>query len=176
MVQPGQNDPPEPGVAADSFIPQIHDPDSLDGRRLTLSWYLVTVGREWSRLLDDRFRVAGQTPPRWRVLAWAKLMPGINQTDLAERMRISGPAVVGILDGLAKQGLIERRPSMKDRRANEIHLTAKAMPVIDRLSQQVAAIRADLLQDVSAEELRTCLSVLDRIRGRMGMTGKPMSE
>jgi len=169
MAEPEQANSPPAERAADTFIPQVHDPESIDGQRLILSWYLVSTGRQWSRLLDERLRDASQTQPRWRVLAWAKMMPGINQTDLAERMHISGPALVGILDGLAKLGLIERRPSPRDRRANEIHLTAKAAPVIERLTSQLATIRNELLQDVSAEELRVCLSVLDRVRRRMGM-------
>jgi len=176
MAQPRQADPPGEGMFADSFIPPVHDPDSIDGQRLILSWYLVGTGRQWSRLLDERLRLASQTQPRWRVLAWAKMMPGINQTELAERMRISGPALVGILDGLAKLGLIERRPSPKDRRSNEIHLTDTAAPVIDRLSRQVAAIRDDLLQDVTLEELRVCVSVLDRIRGRINMISAEEAE
>jgi MarR family transcriptional regulator for hemolysin len=176
MAQPKQAGPPIEGAVADSFIPHTHDPESLDGQRLILSWFLVSTGRQWSRLLDERLRLASQTQPRWRVLAWAKMIPGINQTELAERMRISGPALVGILDGLAKRGLIERRPSAKDRRANEIHLTASAAPVIARLAEQVATIRDELLQDVTAEELRTCVSVLARIRDRLGMVSEPQPD
>jgi MarR family transcriptional regulator for hemolysin len=172
MATPGRPDPFGDDALDTYFIPRVDDPASLDGQRLILSWYLVRAGRQWSRLLDERLRLASQTQPRWRVLAWAKMMPGINQTELAERMGISGPALVGILDGLVKLGLIERRPSPRDRRANEIHLTAKAGPVIDRLTRQVAAIRNELLQDVSAEELRTCLSVLQRICDRIGMVAK----
>jgi MarR family transcriptional regulator for hemolysin len=176
MAQPGPAEMLGEELPTTGFLPHVQDPASVDGQRLILSWYLVSTGREWSRLMDERLRFAGQTPPRWRVLAWAKMMPGINQTDLAERMRTSGPALVGILDGLAKLGLIERRPSPKDRRANEIHLTAKAAPVIERLSHQVAAIRNELLQDISAEDLRTCLSVLDRIRDRMGIATTPLPD
>lgn len=153
-----------------AFVPQLHDPESIDGLRLTLSWCLVGTGRAWSGLLDDRLRIAGQTRPRWRVLAWARLMPGIKQTELAERMNTSGPALVGILDGLVKIGLVERRLSEQDRRVNGIYLTDAATPVIERISAEAAAIRDHLLQDISAEELRNCLSVLDRIRSRLGIT------
>jgi MarR family transcriptional regulator for hemolysin len=153
-----------------AFVPQVHDPESIDGLRLTLSWCLVAAGRGWSRLLDDRLRIENQTRPRWRALAWARLMPGITQTELAERMSISSPALVGTLDGLVKMGLVERRSSEQDRRVNEIHLTAAAQPVIERITAEAATIRDHLLQDISAEELRGFLSVLDRIRYRLSQS------
>ena len=159
-----------PRPRTDAFVPQVHDPDLIEGLRLTLSWCLVGTGRAWSHLLDDRLRIEGQTRPRWRVLAWGRMKPGITQTELAERMGVSGPAVVGILDGLVKLGLVERRASEQDRRVNEIHLTDAAAPVIERISAEVAAIRDHLLQDVSEDELRGFLSVLDRIRARLGIT------
>jgi MarR family transcriptional regulator for hemolysin len=152
---------------AEPFVPQVHDPSSIDGLRLALSWALVGTGRDWSRLLDDRLRIEKQTRPRWRVLAWARLLPGITQTDLAERMSISGPALVGILDGLARLGLVERRASAQDRRVNEIHLTEQAQPVIDRITAEAATIRDHLLDGISEEELQSLLALLDRIRLRL---------
>lgn len=153
--------------AGEPFIPNIHDPDSTDGLRLNLSWYLVGVGRQWSRLLDDRLRIADQTRPRWRVLAWARLLPGIKQTDLAERIGISGPALVGILDGLETAQLIERRANAVDRRVKDIYLTDRATPVIEHISKEAAAIRDEILGDIPEDELRLCLSVLKRLDGKV---------
>jgi len=147
--------------------PQADRPASIEALRHSLSWWLIGTGRMWRRLLDERLKFSSQTQPRWRVLAWARLRPGIPQTELAERLDISGPTLVRILDGLARQGMIERRESREDRRVKEIHLTEAAYPVIDDISREVAGIRDDLLQDISAEEIRTCLSVLERIRTRI---------
>ncbi len=154
------------GVAFE-FVPQTFDPDSREGLRLSLHWWLGTTDRMWRRLLDERLRGVGQTHPRWRVLAWARLVPGIKQTDLAARMSISGPTLVRILDGLAAQGMIERRDDPQDRRVKEIHLTREAEPVVQQISEQVRAIRDEVLDGVSEEEMRFCLGVLARIRGRV---------
>jgi MarR family transcriptional regulator for hemolysin len=154
-------------LRTDAFVPKIYDPTSIEGLRLTLSWVLVGTGREWSRLLDDRLRMENQTRPRWRVLAWTRLLPGITQTEMAERMGISGPALVGILDGLVRLGLVERRSGEQDRRVNEIYLTDRAEPVIERITTVAATIRDQLLEDIGEDELRSFLSVLDRIRSRL---------
>ncbi|MEH3108232.1 MAG: MarR family transcriptional regulator [Sphingomonas fennica] len=150
-----------------AFVPQTYDPDSPEGLRLSLHWWLGTTDRMWRRLLDERLRGQGQTHPRWRVLAWARLVPGITQTDLAQRMAISGPTLVRILDGLAAQGMIERRDDPHDRRVKEIHLTAEAGPIVQAISEQVRAIRTTVLEDVSEAELRFALDILARIRTRV---------
>lgn len=163
----GKASSPPKGLGNDPFLPKIYDPDSRDGLKLRLSWRIIAVGRMWHRLLDERLRFSNQTQPRWRVLAWARMLPGIKQAELAERMSISGAALVGILDGLARMGLIERRENAEDRRANEIHLTDDAEPVVEAISRQVADVRDYLLQDISMSEMQTLLSLLARIEQRI---------
>lgn len=147
-------------------------PGSDDDLRVQLSWWLVGTGRAWHNLLDERLRFSAQTQPRWRVLAWAQLQPGINQTELAERMSVTSATLVGILDGLVGQGLLERRESKTDRRIKHLHLTPAAHPLIEAITREVTAIREELLRDVSREEMETCLSVLARIRVAIASYGK----
>ena len=149
------------------FVPQTHAPDSIEGLRMSLSWWLIGTGRMWRRLLDDRLKFSSQTQPRWRVLAWARLRPGIAQTELAERLGIAGPTLVRILDSLEKQEMIERRESPGDRRVKAIHLTEPARPVVEEISREVGEIRDILLQDISREEMQLCLNIFERIRGRI---------
>ena len=139
-------------------------PGSDEDLHIQMSWWLVGTGRAWHNLLDERLRFSGQTQPRWRVLAWAQIQPGISQTELAERMSVTSATLVGIIDGLVRMGLIERRESGDDRRIKELHLTPAAHPIIEQISREVTAIRKALLKNVSREEMETCLSVLERIR------------
>ncbi|MBN8832466.1 MAG: MarR family transcriptional regulator [Sphingomonadales bacterium] len=131
---------------------------------MQMSWWLIGTGRAWHNLLDERLRFSGQTQPRWRVLAWAQLQPGINQSELSERMSVTSATLVGIIEALVRQGLLERRERGDDRRIKELYLTPAAHPVVDEISREVVKIRDKLLEDVSSEELETCLSVLARIR------------
>lgn len=151
-------------LTSDPFVPQTYDPASRDGLRLSLHWWLLGTGRIWRNLVDERLKSAEQTQPRWRVLSWANLLPGITQTELAERMGISGPTLVRILDSLETQGLIERRESAEDRRVKEIHLTSRGQPVVEQIDAEVSEIRNAVLDGVSVEDLHTCLNVLSHIR------------
>jgi MarR family transcriptional regulator for hemolysin len=148
------------------------DPNSVEALRVQMSWWLIGTGRAWHNLLDERLRFSGQTQPRWRVLAWAQLQPGINQSELSERMSVTSATLVGIIEGLVRQGLIERRERGDDRRIKELYLTPAAHPMVDQISREVAAIRDRLLEDVSREDLETCLSVLARIRQRIADYGE----
>lgn len=140
-------------------------PGSDDDLRVQMSWWLVGTGRAWHNLLDERLRFAAQTQPRWRVLAWARLQPGINQTELAERMSVTSATLVAIVDGLVREGLLERREGKADRRIKNLHLTPAAHPIVEAITREVMGIRNALLRDVSREEMEICLSVLERIRG-----------
>jgi len=155
----------------DPFVPELYDPHSRDGLKHGLSWWLIGIGRLWRNMLDEKLKAEGQTQPRWRVLAWATMLPGITQSDLAERMDIARPTVVRILDSLEQQGMIERRPNLRDRRSNGIYLTAKARPVVSRIEVYVRQVEDQLLQDVSDEEMAMCLDVLRRIRVRVTEQG-----
>jgi len=152
------------------------EPGSIDDLRVHMSWWLVGTGRAWHNLLDEQLRFSGQTQPRWRVLAWAQLLPGLNQTELAERMSVTSATLVGIVDGLVKQGLLERRESPDDRRIKELHLTPAAHPVIEAISKEVTAIRDELLKDISREDMELCLSIMGRIRTAMSEYEKGRGE
>jgi len=171
MKQSGDSEVKGRAALADPFVPQVFDPESSEGLRLSLSWWLVATGRLWRKLLDERLRAAGQTQPRWRVLAWARMLPGVTQTELAQRMGIAGPTLVRILDSLNAQNLIERRENLVDRRVKEVHLTGEAEPLVREISQEVRAIRQALLEGLSDEDIRTCLDVLAHIRTRAAIVG-----
>ena len=159
------------GQSADPFVPQLYDADSRPGLKHSMSWWLIGIGRLWRNLLDDRLKAADQTQPRWRVLAWATIFPGIRQADLADRMDLTRPTVVRILDSLQSQGMIERRENAVDRRVNGIYLTEKARPIVEAIEREVREIGDFLLQDVTDEEMRICLDVLRRVRGRVNESG-----
>ncbi|MEX2489945.1 MAG: MarR family transcriptional regulator [Pseudomonadales bacterium] len=117
--------------------------------------------------LDDHFRPMGLTDATWRTLFYLDQMGnGVSQKQLARVMSIEGPSLVRLLDNLEARHLIERQPSLNDRRAKSVHLTSEAMPLIETLRESAAVIRQELLQDVSDEEVRCCLRVFDAILAR----------
>ena len=85
---------------------------------------LWKVSRKMRTAFDARVRAEGLTLARARALIFLGKKDCMTQTELADALEIEGPTLVPLLDGLEKQGLIERRPVDGDRRAKQIALTA----------------------------------------------------
>jgi len=82
------------------------------------------VARRWRKLLDERLKDLGVTQARWfTMVCLQRGGGGLTQRELARLMTIENPTLVRLLDSLEEQGLIERRPSERDRRARLLYLT-----------------------------------------------------
>lgn len=95
--------------------------------------------------------------------------PGISQQEIAKRLRMHASRLVGLLDDLEERGLIERRPSEKDRRLYALHLTGKgvqAMAVIARVGREH---HQELLACLSEEERITLSTLLKRLAESHGL-------
>ena len=100
----------------------------------------------------------------FQVLAYLKLGgEGMAQKDLAKHIGIEGPTLVGHVDRLEKQGLVERRENENDRRSRTIHLTKAADPLWSKISHIATEMRAELLEGISEDDLAVCIRVFDRI-------------
>jgi len=75
---------------------------------------------------------------------------------LADRLNVSRPSVTGLVDGLVKRGLVERRPDADDRRRIDHVLTSAGRTALrdaderadDRLRKLLAEVPDDLAEDV----------------------------
>ena len=55
-----------------------------------------------------------------------------SQRELADRLQVSTPVVVELVDGLEARGLVERRRDTADRRLNAVHVTGGGRDVLER--------------------------------------------
>lgn len=123
---------------------------------------LAAVNRKLRTLVDDRARDMGLTLSRARLLMELARKDGPIQSDLAGLLDIEQPTLVRLLDGLERNGMIERRAVEGDRRARRVFLTesarAQAQDILDFLTE----LRAGILQGIAPEELEAALDVLRR--------------
>lgn len=111
-------------------------------------------------LFDARVRAEGLTLPRARALMLLLKKDCVNQTELAEALEIEGPTLVPLLDGLEKQGLIQRRPVDGDRRAKHIALTPAGQEQAAHVNGILKSFRSDIMKEVSEDDLKAALRVL----------------
>lgn len=125
------------------------------------------VARLWRIRMNRRLQPYGLSVGQWLALrALANKGDGTVQKDLAEAIGIEGSTLVGLLDRLAKAGLVERREAPHDRRFKSVHLSQGARGLIAELEEVHRNLRYELFDGISEQELVFCLSVLERIARR----------
>src|SRR5436190_16394906 len=83
----------------------------------------TVIDSEVRRRLRDQFDV---TFPRFDMMAQLdKNQAGMTLGELSKRMMVTNGNVTGLVERLVAEGLLDRRPSPNDRRAQIVSLTAE---------------------------------------------------
>jgi DNA-binding MarR family transcriptional regulator len=85
------------------------------------------------------------------------------QQRLAERLGADRTTMVALVDGLEEKGLVERRRHPEDRRAYEVHLTAKGRRVCERASVAAEEVDAKMLAAVPPGDRRRVKEALRHV-------------
>lgn len=130
---------------------------------------LILAARRWSTFIDEAIREkTGQPRARWQTLAALAFSDGpIATIELAERMAMQWPSLIRTLDGLEREGLVERRINPADKRSRRVTITDKGLAVFREVKAVLDPTRAGLLEGFSDEELRTAERLLDRFFTRI---------
>jgi DNA-binding MarR family transcriptional regulator len=83
--------------------------------------------------------------------------------ELAEAAGVSGPTATRLLDGLVRAGLVERRPSERDRRTVEISLTRDGRKAMASTREWVNAGRRRIFEALSPSERAQAERLLRRL-------------
>ena len=107
---------------------------------------IMDVARMLRTYADQRARQFGISRAQWVVLLRLDRSEGLKQSELADILDLQPISLTRLLDRLAENGLIERRPDPNDRRANRLYLMPAARPLIEQLTK----LGADMMQVVLA--------------------------
>lgn len=114
----------------------------------------------------------GLTEPQWRVLRvlweeWEEWEEdGKPLLALAQSTLIQAPSLVGVVDRLQRDGLVERRRSEVDRRVVRVCLTRAGRALKARVTPLVDAAYTDLQATLSDVEWAELLVTLDKVAVR----------
>ncbi len=133
----------------------------------SVGYWMFMTSRTWEQALNEELAPLGITYRQWQVLCWLALEGERTQTELADRLRIEAPTLVGILDRMEKAGWIRRQPAPRDRRKNLIVPTPRVQPIWNKAADCARRVRAGATAGISAEELATVKRVLDRIQNNL---------
>ena len=101
------------------------------------------------RRLRDQFDI---TLPRFDLLAQLDRAPnGMTLGELSQRMMVSNGNITGLVDRLAEQGLIRRRPLPHDRRVQIVSLTAEGQKFFRSMARANADWVGEIFAGLAAE-------------------------
>ena len=132
--------------------------------------------RLWLRLFACKTLIEGQvrrrlresfdvTLPRFDLMAQLDRAPGgMTLGELSQRMMVSNGNVTGLVDRLVEQGLIHRRPSPKDRRAQLVSLTAEGRKFFRAMARANADWIGEMFGELSGNEIESLMRLLAKTK------------
>ena len=115
--------------------------------------YLLADNSRLARwAFDQQVREIGVTGPQARLLLNLNRRPGENQGFYAEQLEVEPITLCRMVDRLEEAGMVERRRDPADRRAWQLHLTAKSEKVVAKLQQSVDSLVDDMLCGLTLQE------------------------
>jgi MarR family transcriptional regulator for hemolysin len=121
---------------------------------------LATASKAVERAFDDALAAAGGSRPTWLILLAIVSGAGTTQTELAERVGITGPTLVHHLDRLEAAGLLNRHHDPDNRRIRRLSLTAAGKRAFLHLREAAAGFDARLRRGLTATDVATLRRLL----------------
>jgi len=105
-------------------------------------------------------------------LSQYRLLAFLSQGDwaasaLADRLQVSRPSITGLVDGLVKRGLVERRPSPDDRRRIDHVLTVDGRAALRTADERADTRLRNVLAEVPADVADDVLDSLTRLHAAL---------
>jgi DNA-binding MarR family transcriptional regulator len=129
------------------------------------AWALI--GTLFAEMRPRMVRISsefGLTPPQLFALKTLDPDAPVPMRALAVALHCDSSNVTGLVDGLAAQGLVERREAEHDRRVRMLVVTDRGKQVRARLIEVMSEVPASLAS-LSAEDQRVLRDVLARALG-----------
>ncbi|MFC7537111.1 MarR family winged helix-turn-helix transcriptional regulator [Sphingomonas sp. GCM10030256] len=136
----------------------------------SLGWQIGETANALKRLFGRRAAELGVTSAQWRVMGQLIHHPGTRQAALAERLDIEPITLTRTVDRLEEAGLVERRPDPADRRVRQLHLTAAAEPLVEKLRAIAAELNSQVFAGLQPNELDACQRMLALIRENIAVS------
>ena len=132
--------------------------------------------RLWLRLLTCTTLIEGEvrsrlrdsfdvTLPRFDLMAQLDKAPnGMTLGELSQRMMVSNGNVTGLAERLVAQGLLERRTSPNDRRAQLVNLTAEGRRAFRTMARTHEDWIAQIFEGLSADDTEQFMRLLAKTK------------
>lgn len=133
----------------------------------SVGYWLVTTAHAYQRVLNEELAPEGITYRQCQVLGHLALEGPLPQTELADRMQIEPPTLVGILDRMERDGWIQRRGCPEDRRRKLVHPSEAALPVWSKILTCAKQVRSRATQGLTQRQQETLKRLLKIVQDNL---------
>ena len=111
----------------------------------------------------EEFERAGATAYSYAVLAVLEEGTRETQATIADALCWDRSYLVGLLDLLEEQGMVERKRDTADRRRHVVSMTGKGRKELERLREVHDRVDSTLFEPLTAAELKTLQGLLAKL-------------
>ena len=139
-----------------------------------LSLQVMQVHRAYQQHLNSVLKKMDVQQHYQILLLLNRLGGKATQKTLCTELLIEKPNMVAIIDLMLQKGYVTREVDHKDKRSKSIALTPKAGEIVDKISQSLTELEADITDDLTWQELYNCLYVLKKVNDKFKtISGSP---
>ncbi|HEY1358414.1 MAG TPA: MarR family transcriptional regulator [Thermoleophilaceae bacterium] len=120
-----------------------------------IGYLLRQVWHTFRVALDAALREHGLSGPQYSALSVLRREPGASGADLARACNTTPQAMTGVIEGLERQGLVERRPHPTHGRILQAYLTDEGGKRVKAATPAVRRVEAALEEGLAGAELAT---------------------
>lgn len=129
----------------------------------SIGYWLTSAQHSYMAALRDRIAPHGITYRQAEILAWLVFYGPLSQAELASRMLIEPPSLVGTLDRMEASGLLERKSCREDRRKNLIHMLPPAEQMWEKVAECARDVRVQARAGLTDDEIALLKDLLRRV-------------
>ena len=125
----------------------------------------ATLSLKWRARADRFMRSLDLTAAQGRTIGYIEATQdrGVIQRELVEVSRTTAASVSSLLDGLEKNGYIERRPSPDDARQKLLYVLPKGKGLTEGFDREMHDAYREMVSPLSEAEQATLIELLQRI-------------
>ncbi len=125
---------------------------------------LHLTSRALRMVIDRRLKYRGLSQASWvAVAAIAVAQSPLSQSELAQLLGVEGATIVTMVDRLVKTGLVQRVPTLVDRRKKLLVLTAHGKELYEKVRSEADALGEEILGKVAESDMQVVMRVLAEV-------------
>ena len=116
--------------------------------------------------LEERLATEGISHGRFMLLVILDRDPEqpLAASELAEQACVTKQTITSLLDGLERDGLVQRNPHPQDRRSTMINLLPKGQALLQHIMPAMYRRQVEMMKDLSSEEQRMLITLLKKVQ------------